>query len=78
MWTQTEVLCLQYVTWTNTIHRVGQDCHLEQFGTPCSPNNAPQSREIHPRGSTASAKAICKSRFGNLCMVKYLVFLGSA
>ena len=41
--TQTEVLYLQYVTWNDTIQRVGQDCRWEQFGTPWSPINALQS-----------------------------------
>ena len=35
----------------------GQDCRQEQFGTPCSPINAPQGREMHPRGFTASVKS---------------------
>ena len=51
--TQAAVLCLQYGTRTGTIHRVGQDWREEQLGTPCSPINAPQDREMHPRGLTA-------------------------
>ena len=35
----------------------GPDCREEQFGTPCSPINAPQDHEMHPRGFTASAKS---------------------
>ena len=38
--TQRAVLCLQYVTQTGRIHKGGQDCREEQFGTPCSPSNA--------------------------------------
>ena len=41
---------------TDIIHRGGQDCCQEQLGIPCSPNNAPLGQEMHPRGSTASAK----------------------
>ena len=55
--TQTTVLCLQYLTCTDSILRVGQDCHQEQFGTPCSPMNSPQDRRMHPCGSAASAKS---------------------
>ena len=51
------VLCLQYGTRTGAIHRVGQDCRKEQLGTPCSPVNAPQGQEMHPRGLTASVKS---------------------
>ena len=40
--TQRAVLCIQYVTLTDTIHKGGQDCRVEQLGTPCSPINAPQ------------------------------------
>ena len=29
----------------------------EQPGTPCSPINAPQDHEMHPRGFTASIKS---------------------
>ena len=57
IWTQAAVLCLQYGTRTGTIHRVGQDCRQEQLGNPCSPINAPQGREMHPRGLTASVKS---------------------
>ena len=35
----------------------GQDCRQEQLSTPCSPINAPQGREMHPRGFTASVKS---------------------
>ena len=61
IWTQRAVLCLQKVTWTDTIHNGGPDYH-----TPCSPINVPQDHEMHPWGFTASGKAICKSRPGNL------------
>ena len=57
IWTQAAVLCLQYGTRTGTIHRVDQDCHQEQLGTPCSPINAPQGREMHPRGLKAPVKS---------------------
>ena len=48
------------------IHKGGQDCRKEQFGTPCSPINALQGHEMRPDGLTASVKAICKSRPGHL------------
>ena len=57
IWTQAAVLSLQYGTKTGTIHRGGQDCRQEQPGTPCNPINAPQGREMHPRGFTASVKS---------------------
>ena len=57
IWTQAAVLCPQYGICTGTIHRVGHGCLQEQPGTPCSPINAPQGREMHPRGSTASVKS---------------------
>ena len=57
IWTQAAVLCPQYGARIGTIHRVGQDCHQEQLGTPCNPINAPQGREIHPCGVTASVKS---------------------
>ena len=38
---QREMLSLQCVTQTDTIHKGGQDRCEEQFGTPCSPINAP-------------------------------------
>ena len=57
IWTQAAVLCLQFGTRTSTIHRVGQDCRQEQLGTPCSPINAPQGREMHLRGLKASVKS---------------------
>ena len=53
---QKEVLCLQYVTRTDTIHKGGQDCCEEQFCTQCSPINAPQDHEMHPWGLTALVK----------------------
>ena len=62
IWTQRAVLCLQYVTYTGRIHKGGQDCCEEQFGTPCSSINAPQGHEMHPGGLTASEKAVSKSR----------------
>ena len=64
--TQRAVLCLQCVTQTDAIHKGGQGWREEQPGTPCSPFNAPQDHEMHPRGFTASVKAVCKSRPGNL------------
>ena len=64
--TQRAVLCLQFVAQTDTIHKGGQDWREEQPGTPYSPINAPQDHEMHPRGFTASIKAVCKSRPGNL------------
>ena len=57
IWIQAAVLCPQYGTCTGTIHRVGHGCRQEQPGTPCSPINAPQGREMHPRGSAASVKS---------------------
>ena len=57
IWTQAAVLCPQYWTRTDTIHMEGQDWRQEQPGTPCSPINAPQGREMHPRGFTASVKS---------------------
>ena len=57
IWTQAAVLRLQYGTRTGTIHWVGQDCRQEQLGTPCSPIDAPQGREMHPRGLIASVKS---------------------
>ena len=55
--TQRAVLCLQYVTQIDTIHKGGQDWREEQPGTPCSPINAPQDHEMHPHGFTASIKS---------------------
>ena len=55
IWTQAALLCPQYGTRTGTIHRRGQDCRQEQLGIPCSPINAPQGREMHLHGFTASA-----------------------
>ena len=57
IWTQAAVLCLQYGTRTGTIHRVGHGCRQEQLGTPCSPIDAPQGREMHPCGFKASVKS---------------------
>ena len=57
IWTQATVLCPQYGTRTSIIHKGGQDCRQEQLGMPCSPINAPQGREMHPRGFTASVKS---------------------
>ena len=57
IWTQAAVLCPQYGTCTGTIHKVGHGCRQEQPGTPWSPINAPQGREMDPRGSTASVKS---------------------
>ena len=64
--TQRVVLCLQYVTQTDTIHKGGQDWREKQFGTPCSPINATPDHVMHPRGFTASINVVCKSRPGNL------------
>ena len=55
--TQRAVLYLQYVTQTGRVHKGGQDCCEVQFGTPCSPINAPQGHEMHPGGLTASVKS---------------------
>ena len=44
-------------TWTDTIYQGGPDCREEQLGTSCSPINAPQDHDMHPRGFTASAKS---------------------
>ena len=57
IWTQVAVLCLQYGTCTGKIHKVGHGCCQEQPGTPLSPINALQGREMHPGGSTASVKS---------------------
>ena len=54
--TQRAVLYPQCVTQADTIHKGGQDWLEEKPGTPCSPINAPQDHEIHPRGFTASIK----------------------
>jgi len=67
IWTQTAVLCLQYLTLSDTIHEVGKCCRQEQSSTPCSPINAPEGHKMHPRGSTTPAKAVYKSRLGHLC-----------
>ena len=57
IWTQAAVLCPQYGTQTGRIHKGGEDCREEQFGTPCSPINALQGHEMHPGGLTASVKS---------------------
>ena len=57
IWTQAAVLCPQHGTQTGRIHKGGQDCREEQPGTPCSPINALQGHEMHPRGLTASVKS---------------------
>ena len=57
IWTQAAVLCPQYGTCPGTIHKVCLGCRQEQPGTPLSPINAPQGREMHPGGSTASVKS---------------------
>ena len=55
--TQRAVPCPQYVTQTGRIHKRGQDCREEQFGTPYSPINALQGHEMHPGGLTRSVKS---------------------
>ena len=55
--TQAAVLCPQHETCTGTIQKVGHGCRQEQPGTPLSPINAPQGREMHPGSSTASVKS---------------------
>ena len=55
--TQRAVLYLQSVAQTVTMHKGGQDWREEQPGTPCSPIDAPQCHEMHPRGFTASIKS---------------------
>ena len=52
--TQRAMPCLQYVAQTGGIHKGGQDCLVEQFGTPYSPINALQGHEMYPSGLTAS------------------------
>ena len=49
--TQRAVLYLQSVAQTVTMYKGGQDWREEQPGTPCSPIDAPQGHEMHPRGS---------------------------
>ena len=46
--TQRALLCLQHVTQTGRIHKVGQDHREEHFGILCSPINALQGHEMHP------------------------------
>ena len=55
--TQRAELCLQFVIQIDTIHKGGQDWREEQFGTPCSPINAPQDHEMNPRGFIVSIKS---------------------
>ena len=55
--TQRAELYLQSVTQTVTMHKGGQDWREEQPGTPCSPIDAPQAHEMHPRGFKASIKS---------------------
>ena len=55
--TQRAVLYFQSVAQTVTMHKGGQDWREEQPGTPCSPIDAPQGHEMHPRGFTASIKS---------------------
>ena len=55
--TQKAMLYLQSVAQTVTMHKGGQDWREEQPGTPCSPNDAPQGHEMHPRGFTALIKS---------------------
>ena len=55
--TQRAVLYLQSVEQTVTMHKGGQDWRAEQSGTPCSPIDALQGHEMHPRGFTASIKS---------------------
>ena len=45
--TQRAELCLQYVTQTDTIRKVGQDWREEQPGVLCSLINAAQDHEMH-------------------------------
>ena len=47
----------QYGTQTNTIHKGGQDCHQEQFCTPCNPIKVLKGHEMHPSGLIASVKS---------------------
>ena len=51
------VPCFQYVTQTRGIHKGSRDCREEQFGTPCSPINAPLDHEMYPGGLTASVQS---------------------
>ena len=55
--TQREVLCLQCVAQTDIIRKGSQDWCKEQPSTPCSPINATQDHEMHPRGFTTSIKS---------------------
>ena len=55
--TQRAVLYLQSVAQTVTMHKGGQDWREEQPGVPCSPIDAPQGHEMHPRGFTALIKS---------------------
>ena len=55
--TQRAVLYLQSVAQTVTMSKEGQDWREKQPGTPCSPIDAPQGHEMHPRGFTALIKS---------------------
>ena len=55
--TQRVVLYLQSMAQTVTMHKGGQDWREEQPGTPCSPIDAPQGHEMHPRGFTTLIKS---------------------
>ena len=55
--TQRAVLYLQSLAQTVAMHKGGQDWREEKPGTPCSPIDAPQGHEMHPRGFTASIKS---------------------
>ena len=55
--TQRAVLYLQSVAQTVTMHKGGQYWREEPPGTLCSPIDAPQCHEMHPRGFTASIKS---------------------
>ena len=55
--TQREVVCLQCVAQTDTMHKGGHDWREEQPGTPCSPINASQDHETHSCGFTTSIKS---------------------
>ena len=55
--TQRAVLYLQSVAQTVTMLKGGQYWREEPPGTLCSPIDAPQCHEMHPRGFTASIKS---------------------
>ena len=50
--TQAAVLCLQQVTETDSIHRIWQNSHWQQFGTTHIPNNA--DHRLHSPCTTPS------------------------